>query len=602
MCGIVGLVNLDGGGVSKLELERATLALTHRGPDDYGYWTSEQVGLGHRRLSIIDLENGYQPLTDSTGQFAIAYNGELYNFKKIRKELENKGFVFKTKCDTEVILNAYIAWGRECVKRFRGMFAFAIADLKHNEVFIARDQFGIKPLFYTYQKGNFYFASELQAFRAFDHLNFELSFDALDDYFWFQYIPAPKTIFKGFHKLLPAHYLRVDFSGNILENRKYWDIVFSPDYTISENEWAEEAESVIRDSVKKHLVADIPFGAFLSRGIDSSLVVTEMSKVMNLPVKTFSIGFSEEGYSELKYAEAVAKKLGTEHYSEIVKPEALAILPQLVKHYGEPFGDSSAIPTFYVSKIASQQVKMVLSGDGGDEAFAGYTSYTKWINAQKHPGVPVWKKSLYPLGRKIYPSRYFKANSYQNWIEMMRYYPYILRRDLYSDEYKQYAKYQSVIFSQLYNNTRDYELVHKAQYMDLHTYLPYDILTKVDIASMVHSLEGRTPLIDIKVWELASRIPSNINLDEGKGKRVLKKNLSKYFPDEFVNREKMGFALPISSWLKEGMEEAKERLLYSKNLSHYLDMKVVSEILEEGYGHRVWLILFLDEWLNQFNK
>ena len=319
----------------------------------------------HARLSIIDLETGKQPICNEDGTVWITYNGEIYNYRELRLQLEGKGHQFHTKSDTEVIVHSYEEWGDQCVERFRGMFAFGIADLKQQRVFLARDQLGIKPLYYLRTASCFAFASEIQALRCIPHLDLSIDIQGLDQYLWLQYIPAPKTIFKEISKLPPAHYLTVTFDGDCSRAEEYWRIRFSPVRRRSEGEWLEMIEEVVRDSVKTHLVSDVPFGAFLSGGVDSSAVVAYMSRTMTEPVKTFSIGFEEDEFSEIDYAEVVAKKWGTEHHVEIVKPDALEVLPRLVKHYGEPFGDSSALPTYYVCQMARKHVPMVLSpGDG----------------------------------------------------------------------------------------------------------------------------------------------------------------------------------------------------------------------------------------------
>lgn len=602
MCGISGAI----GFISEASqyLENFNDSQVHRGPDRAGTFVKDSVFLGHRRLSIIDLNSGAQPMHTIDQKHTIVYNGELYNYKELKEELVQKGIKFNTASDTEVILYAYKVWGKDCLNKFRGMFSFAIADFENKIVFMARDQFGIKPLLYHSGANGFYFASELSAFRKLPFLKFSINEEALDQYFWHQYIPAPNTIFKDFHKLPPAHFLITDLTGNIKEKKKYWDFRFESDSSKSYEDWIEEANIVLKESVKSHLVSDVPFGAFLSGGIDSSLVVSYMSEILDKPVKTFSIGFDDQNFSELEYARVIANKYQTDHHEQILEPNALSVLPDLVTHYGEPFGDSSSLPTYYVSQLAGNHVKMVLSGDGGDEGFAGYGSYLKWIRDQSHPGISPLKRAFYPIGRTIFPHKYIKRNSSQYWVEIMRYLPFELRKKLYNSSSGLSPNYKTSLFKKLFDEAKDFDHVQKAQYMDLGSYLPFDILKKVDIASMAHSLEVRTPLIDIKVWELVSKIPSNMHFSQPPsgldGKMILKDLLASKIDKQFAFREKKGFSIPLAKWFGSGESLVKERLKDSSNLKEFLEPTTIDSILKEGFGHRIWLLLFLDEWLHQF--
>lgn len=623
MCGIAGYVrkNIQANEViAKAMVQR----IKHRGPDGDGIYCRDNVALGHARLSIIDLELGKQPMCDGTRNIFITYNGELYNYRELKKELEAEGFQFCTHSDTEVIIYSYKKWHTQCLHRFRGMFAFCIADFQKKELFLARDHFGIKPLVYYHQPGIFAFSSELQAFQALEEFDPSLDIEAIDQYLWLQYIPAPKTIFQHTYKLPPAHYLLVNFEGEILERKRYHVFTFSPDTSKTEQEWLEEMGHIISESVKAHLVADVPFGAFLSGGIDSSLVVSYMAQHLPQPVKTFSIGFSEEAYNETHYARQVAQRWHTEHYEEIVKPEALEILPQLVTHYGEPFGDSSAIPTYYVCRLARQHVPMVLSGDGGDELFAGYNSYHAWMkNIEGHrlgwlSHLPWWKQKLYPLAHLLFPHRfpqkpYIKRKPELSlWLECMQYLSFDWRTRLWKDEFQPYIHPQIDSFRWLEKEAALLDPVHKAQFFDLHTYLPYDILTKVDIASMMHGLEVRTPLVDLNVWEAALRIPSPYNFQKNgtssyQGKLLLKKILLRYFPNEFVYRPKMGFGVPVAIWMFENnnaLKNIKDRLTDpGSKLADFFNLKPLTEyVRNKDYGTRIWLLIFLEEWLRQFEK
>ena len=610
MCGICGLINRDSSCDSEV-LYRMLDSIRHRGPDDCGVKIINSVGIGHRRLSIIDLEGGQQPMASEDELYWISFNGEIYNYKELRKVLLSFGHSFQTNSDTEVLLKAYIEWGAGCVSRMRGMFAFAILDKEKQELFLARDQFGIKPLVYTIQNNLFAFASELQALRQIPDLPWEINITAVDQFLKYQFIPAPNTIYKDTYKLLPGQYLRVGLDGKIKEIKQYWQLDFKPDNSLSEQDWLEQLDEVIKDSVKAHLVSDVPFGAFLSGGIDSSLVVGYMAEIMQRPVKTFSIGFEEEGFSELAYARQVSQKWQTDHHEMIVKPDALGILPDLVSHYGEPFGDSSAIPTYYVSKLAREHVPMVLTGDAGDELFAGYESYTtRWIR-HSNPipeHLPRFKKMLYGPLSKLLPSKYpLRTATLPDWYRYIQYFDDSRQTNLWREDYRDSFNATGLFHNDLWQQADQYTHFQKAQFLDFNTYLPYDILTKVDIASMMHSLETRTPLLDIKIVELAASIPEHLNINKNsghwEGKILLKKLLRKHFDHDFVYRKKMGFAVPITKWFSaNGQSEKviKERLLDTGNgLNDFFQPQAIEQIAYGNHAGQQWLMLFLQEWLNQ---
>lgn len=614
MCGISGIIRFNKP-VERAEIEQMSSVIAHRGPDGEGIWLDGQVALGHRRLSIIDLETGRQPMCNEDQTVWISYNGEIYNFLELRDLLEKRGHKFRSHSDTEVIIHAYEEWGESCVEFFRGMFAFGIVDQNKRRIFLARDHLGIKPLVYYQSDNCFAFASEIQALRQIDGICLDLDVQALDQYLFLQYIPAPLSIFKQIRKLPPAHRMSVTFDGKISTPEEYWRLEFRPNYNKSESQWIEELEMVLRDSVKAHLVSDVPFGAFLSGGVDSSAVVAFMTQILNKPVKTFSIGFEEDEYSELSYAEIAAKRWGTEHHVEIVKPDALSILPDLVCHYGEPFGDSSAIPTYYVCKMARKHVPMVLSGDGGDEAFAGYNSYFAWLNSIEGKGSynrSLVGKLLYPIERRLFPTRFSPPPKYgvslDNWLSIINYMPKELRQRLWRPEYMDVTNCPLGPFEREYARTEGFSNVHKVQYMDLKTYLPFDIMTKVDIASMIHGLEVRTPIVDRKVMEFAATLPESFNVGKGangewQGKLLLKKLMGKYYPQNFPHRNKMGFAVPLRKWFaKNGAlhDELNERLRGPNSvIREYFEPKIVQHLIKINSTGPLWLLLFLDEWLKQ---
>lgn len=609
MCGIAGVVRTDGASVAPEVLEAMTQAMAHRGPDGWGTGIWGAVGLGHRRLAIIDLEGGRQPISNEDEQVWITFNGEIYNYRELREVLLARGHRFRTNSDTEVIVHAYEEWGERCVERFRGMFAFAVADLKNRRLFLARDHLGIKPLFYYQGPDCVAFASELQALLCLPEVPWKIDLEALDQYLTLQYIPAPNTAFRQIRKLPAAHRLTIPFDGGSAGPEEYWRLEFRPEQGRGEDEWVEALDGVMRDSVRSHLVADVPFGAFLSGGVDSSGVVAYMAGILNAPVRTFSIGFEEQEFDELRYAKAVAEQWGTEHHAEIVKPNALEILPALVRHYGEPFGDNSALPTFYLSKVARSSVPMVLSGDGGDESFAGYWSYGAWMEFLSGIGVPGWKRALRYAAQVIQPERFpSRRPTLGNWLRLIQAMDARRRQALWRPEFRGLCAQPLSLFEQEFQRAAGYSPCHQAQYMDLKTYLPYDILAKVDVASMMHGLEVRTPMVDVRVVEFAATIPESLNLQpagnrQWAGKRLFKKLLRKYYPSDFLDRRKQGFAIPMARWF--GSDGAwsglvRERLMESGGPLHdYFQPEAMRELIDANASVSLWLLLVLDEWLRQ---
>ena len=607
MCGICGIIRF-GESVEKAELERMTRVLAHRGPDGDGLLCEGQVGIGHRRLSIIDLHTGRQPMTNEDGTVWITYNGELYNFPELQVELTTKGHHFTTHSDTEVIIHAYEEWGDSCVDHFRGMFAFAIVDNRRQRVFLARDHLGIKPLVYYSDGKCFAFASEIQALRKVRGAVFDLDLMGMDHYLRLQYIPAPQTIFRNVKKLPPAHRMSVTFDCIVSPPEEYWTVQFAPCQVKSEKEWMEELDFVLRDSVRKHLLSDVPFGAFLSGGVDSSAIVAYMSQILPDPVRTYSIGFAEDEFNELAYAEVAAKRWGTIHHAEIVKTEALEILPDLVRHYGEPFGDSSAIPTYYVCKLSRSHVKMVLSGDGADEMFAGYGRYIRWMR-QLNGGWPLWKRMLYPAASALLPHKYPPQSSPLDlWLSYVSYLATDQRMRLWRPEYRSFIARDVDLFSREFDRTASFSNAHKVQYLDIKTYLPYDILTKVDVVSMMNGLEVRTPFVDKNVAEFVATMPEKFNIrrnpaGEWQGKILLKSLMEKYYSRDFLHREKMGFALPIKKWFSGGGDlhgHVSQRLLgHDSRVLEFFQPQPIKDLLDSNAFGPLWLLLFLDEWLRQ---
>lgn len=592
MCGIAGIISKNPAiteGISSM-----TAALRHRGPDDVGHFVQGDIALGHTRLSIIDIEGGHQPMSNHDSTLWITFNGEIYNYRDLRRELAGRGHRFKTNSDTETIICAYEEWKEDCVHHLRGMFAFAIADMREKKVFLARDHFGIKPLYYLQTPGVVAFASELQALKQVPGVKLNIDMEALDRYLWLRYIPDPFTIFREIKKLPPAHSLSVPFHAEPGKPARYWQIEFSPGHSGSREEWVERMDGVLRESIQAHMVSDVPFGAFLSGGVDSGALVAYMAQHSAKPVKTFSLGFEEDEFSELKYAGQVSAKWKTEHHTQVIKPEAMDILPELVSHYGEPFGDNSALPTYYLSKLARQHVPMVLSGDGADEAFAGYNAYRYWLEFIHLKGNP--RESL-SAGHWLR----FKSSKLKEPIRMQ----------LWRPEYRHLVNSRFHEFETLFEKGRGYSDVQHAQYMDLNSYLPFSILTKVDRASMCHGLEVRVPFVDVKVMEFAAMIPESLQIGknaqgEYEGKLLLKNLMARYYPESFLRRPKMGFEMPIAKWFgKEGMlrPELRARLVGRESaLLEYLDAGKITWLLDESEvtdAKDLWLLLFLEEWLRQ---
>lgn len=620
MCGIAGILRRDGSPVETALLEAMTASLSHRGPDGQGVWKEAQVGLAHRRLSIIDPDLGQQPMFNEDGSVAITFNGEIYNFRELRASLETFGHRFRTNSDTEVIIHAWEQWGASCVERCRGMFAFGISDMRQKVMFLARDHFGIKPLYYIHSDKIVAFASEIQALKPIPNAFGEIDLSALDQYLFLQYIPGPRTVFRQVRKLMPAHHILFQFDGTSVGPERYWAPTYRPEWGKNPAQWVDELDTVLKESVRRHLVSDVPFGAFLSGGMDSTAIVGYMSQVLETPVTTFSIGFEEDEFSELPYAHVASRQWHTDHHVQIVKPDALAILPQLAKHYGEPFGDSSAIPTYYVSKLARELVPMVLSGDGGDEALGGYYRYQIWL-AQTSPGYAMrrrapWKRLLRPVASRILPKRFPpdpppKDASLATWYTMVQYFSHQDRLKLWRKEYHDIVDGHSEPFELIYPDIESYPPLCRAQLLDHHTYLPYDILTKVDVASMMHGLEVRTPFIDVEVAEFVATIPPEFRMamdadGNFQNKVLLRRLLSRHFPAGFMERPKMGFALPIARWLEPGgaLREQLVRLTVNNKarVHEYLNPSAIEFFVnahsrETDFSGHLWILLFLESWL-----
>lgn len=587
MCGICGLYNLNKMPVDPELLSDMNQTLKHRGPDDEGYYINGAIGLGHRRLSIIDLNTGQQPVYNEDRSVVTVFNGEIYNFREIKALLLDKGHIFYTHTDTEVIVHSYEEWGEACVERFRGMFAFAVWDKNKQSLFLARDRLGIKPLYYMVDTSKcLCFASELKALLQDDSFNRELNLEAVSDYFSFGYIPAPKSIFRGIQKLPPGHTLT--YKNNVLSIKKYWDIHFSIRSRKTEKQYCEHLIDTLRESVKLRLMSDVPLGAFLSGGIDSSVIVALMSELMDQPVVTNSVGFSVQTFNELDDARETSNYFKTDHNEFTLTPDISGVVDKLSWHYDEPFADSSSIPTYYVSQMTRENVTVALSGDGGDEIFAGYRRYYFDLlenNLRNLIPGPIRKYIIGSLAM-LYPKadwlpQMFRAKTLltnlsldpvDGYFNSMSMISPVVKSKLFSNDLKKELKeYNSInVFREHYDSCKSKDPLSKIQYIDFKTYLPEDILTKVDRASMANSLEVRVPILDHKFVEFAATMPSDMKLKGGVSKFIFKKSAKTILPETIISRKKKGFSMPIGSWMKNELKFLLDDLLFEPSASNDL--------------------------------
>ena len=617
MCGITGKLFFDPRRpVDPTELKKMTDVIRHRGPDDEGYYVKNNVGLGFRRLSIIDLKGGHQPLSNLSGNLWITFNGEIYNFRELRADLIKQGYKFKTQSDTEVIVNLYAEYGENCVDYLRGMFAFVIWDETKKQLFGARDRFGIKPFFYFMDHEKFIYGSELKSIITSTGIKKELDIKALDSYFSYGYIMAGRSIYTTIHKLPPAHSFILKPLEKSFYISRYWKISFEPDYSRDEQYWISSLQEALEESVKMRMISDVPLGAFLSGGIDSSSVVAMMAKNSNRPIKTFSIGFKEEAFNELPYARMVAKKYQTEHYEQIIEPESFGLLPKLVEAYDEPFADSSAIPTYYVSKFAREHVTVTLSGDGGDELFAGYQSYSKMMRLRQNPlSGSFLNQTFFTYLNRMLPDYMFgKGYSYylsKNIDHIGAYFcmwKNYERQSLFKpDILKELNGYKSEDEKILLLEKDRVDFLSKMQKLDMQTYMVDDILTKVDRASMMNSLESRVPLLDHKLAELSFKMPVNLKWNKGNKKYILKESMRAALPEGILNHKKKGFSIPLKLWFKDDLKSYTADVLSvpSSPMYDYLNFSTVQKMFNDHqkgqrtYGSKIWSLLFFNEWLRQ---
>lgn len=629
MCGICGQFNFrKENRVETADIRRMCRVITHRGPDDEGVYVKDNVGIGMRRLSIIDLVSGHQPLSNEDGTVWIVFNGEIYNYKEVRQQLIQLGHKFATNSDTETIVHAYEEYGVNCPEKLNGMFAFAIWDSRKNRFFIARDRIGIKPLYYYQDRERLVFGSELKSILQIKDIPRRVNPQALNNFLTFEYIAAPLSIFEGIQKLKPGHSLLWD-NGKI-SIRKYWDLQYGINKITSEAEICEELESLLQDSIRIRLMSDVPLGAFLSGGIDSSAIVGLMSKEMTQPVKTFSIGFEDATYNELKYARIIAKKFNTEHHEFTIKPDAIDLTENLVKNYvDEPFGDFSLFPTYLVSKMAREYVTVVLSGDGGDELFAGYDPYIANKIAGGFQMIPgfIRKGLISPILSRIPPTekkkgiinrakRFVEGANLPADLQHTRWMIFLSdqeRHALYSDDYyRQASQYDAYDPVRCYFKAATWpDSLDQQQYVDIKTYLVDDILVKVDRMSMATSLEARVPFLDHRVVEFTTSIPSRLKLagiSHQKTKYILKKAMHRVLPHEIIYRGKEGFSIPIKNWLKNELRPMMMDVLSKDRLKSegFFDWKYVEQLKNEhlanveNHSHRLWALMMFGIWYDTY--
>ncbi|MEW6990604.1 XrtA/PEP-CTERM system amidotransferase [Colwelliaceae bacterium 6441] len=626
MCGITGYLKLN----KQAQIEESILsemnqAQFHRGPDEGDQYVDDYVGLAHRRLSIIDVSTGQQPMTSQDNDYVIVFNGEVYNFVEVREELKALGHTFNTHSDTEVILNAYVEWGPQSVEKLRGMFSYVIWHKSTQSLFVARDRLGIKPLFYTIVDDIFYFASELKSLKLLPNLDRTIDIKGIEQYFAFGYVAEPNTIYQAVHKLCPGHTIFFNSPSEKMKIEQYWDVSYANQTNLSEEEYLKQVVDKLQTSIDSHMVSEVPLGSFLSGGVDSSAVVAMMSKSSEQPVKTCSIGFDVKDYNETDFARMVAKQYQTDHQEHVVKSDDFDLLDKLAELYDEPYADSSAMPTYRVCELARKKVTVCMSGDGADELLAGYRRYALMMNEQKvRDKIPasIRKVIFKPLG-KLYPKldwapRFLRAKTTFQSLAMDIVEGYFHGVSIMNDDQRR-ALFSSNTLQQLGDyHALDVFRHHEAkfdgndplsliQYLDIKTYLVGDILTKVDRASMAHSLEVRVPFLDHEFVEWSATVPTKVKLKSGQGKYVLKKAMEDYLPHDVLYRDKMGFRVPLSDWFKGPLKDKLKEALLSQEMrdSGLFNMDTIREWIDDHqsgrkeYSAPLWTLLMFASFYRQ---
>jgi asparagine synthase (glutamine-hydrolysing) len=627
MCGICGIVYNDSTRpVERTLLEQMNEVIRHRGPDSDGYYVDGHVGLAMRRLAIIDLATGDQPMCNEDYSIWIVFNGEIYNHSELRPQLEARGHVFRSWSDTEAILHLYEEHGPACVDHLRGMFAFAIWDEKLRRLLLARDRFGQKPLYYAEHDGAFLFGSEIKCILQYPRFPRQIDLEAIHHYLTLQYVPDPWTGFVGIRKLPPAH--RLVWQDGRLQLERYWDLAYEPKWIQAAPELKERLRDTIAEAVRIRLMSDVPLGALLSGGIDSSIVVGLMAGMMEQPVKTFSIGFKEDAFSELPFARQVAQRFGTDHREFILEPHALDVLPRLVAHFDEPFADPAAIPTWYLAQMTREHVTVALNGDGGDEAFAGYQRYYADLIADAYRLVPrfvrhgAFDKLLHTLpvqaNRPMERSpamalrRLAQAADMSHAASIVRwggYFDEAEKQALFTNDVRQVVNStpSAALLEQTFHNAVADNRLDRTLYTDIHHYLPGALLPKVDRTTMAHSLEARSPFLDHQVMELAARLPSSWKVKGRRTKCILRELFSSLVPESVGKRGKVGFGVPLGMWFRGPLRQPVSDLLLAPDarIHDYFRVEPIRRLIEENvdgradHGKRIWALLMLESWLRQ---
>ena len=625
MCGITGIFDTRGrSDIDRTVLHRMNESQFHRGPDEGGLHVEPGLGLGHRRLSIIDLSTGQQPLYNEDQSVCVVFNGEIYNYQELIPELQALGHVFHTRSDTEVIVHAWESWGERCVDRFRGMFAFALWDRNQQSLFLARDRLGVKPLYYALlDDGNFLFGSELKSLLAHGGLKREIDPYAIEEYFALGYVAEPRAIFKQARKLPPAHTLLLRRGQVVGQPKEYWDVRFSLDNPISDRDACAELTARLEESIRLRMISEVPLGAFLSGGVDSSAVVAMMAGLSKTAVNTCSIGFSDPAFNETEFAKTVADRYQTNHYLDMVESDDFDLIDTLARLYDEPYADSSAIPTYRVCELARKHVTVALSGDGGDESFGGYRRYRLHLMEESmRSALPLGlRRPLFGTLGKLYPKadwapRVFRAKttfealartSAEAYFHSMSLIRTPMRRRLFSDSLNSaLGGYSALnVFREHAKKAGTDDPLGLIQYIDLHTYLIGDINTKVDRASMAHSLEVREPLMDHPLVEWLATLPSHLKMRGSESKYLLKKSLEPLLPPDIMYRPKMGFAVPLSRWFRGPLRQRVRDTLLKGQIaeSGWFNPEVIKKIVEQhesGLGDHstpIWTLLMFDAFM-----
>ncbi|GKS13675.1 asparagine synthetase B [Paenibacillus chitinolyticus] len=608
MCGITGVMYFEDREPSVSMLQQMTDVIHHRGPNDSGFWTENRIGLGFRRLSIIDIAEGHQPLCNEDESVWIIFNGEIYNYKSLRSMLQDRGHVFRTNSDTEVIVHLYEEFGDECVKHLRGMFGFAIWDRRKKQLFAARDHFGIKPFYYQYNDRQLLFGSEIKSLVASGSVSPSIRTESLMNYLTFQYVPEPNTMFEGIQKLPPAHYIKASFDGEMSIHR-YWDPMFEP-VDRPFGEYVEQIRETLKDSVVHHMVSDVERGCFLSSGIDSTAIAAHMRQIE--PIRTFSVGF-EGPNNETLIAAETAKALGTEHYSKIItREDFFNTLPKAVWHQDEPVADPSAIALYHVAQLAREHVTVTLSGEGADELFGGYRIYREPLSLAPLESLPLSVRRMLHRLVKMLPAG-MKGRNYllrgttpleERFLGNAKIFTEDMKAEVLRVDSEMFKRYQNPfqIAAQYYDKTKHQDPVTRMQYIDMNLWMPGDILMKADKMTMAHSLELRVPLLDKELFEVARRIPTKYRIAEGTTKHIFRKAMEGIVPDFILNRPKLGFPVPLRDWLKGPTGSTMVEQIKASGIEDYVKIDAIERMAklhqngQGDYARRLWTIYMFALW------